>query len=159
VKRAETLAWLGIEPWFVRKPLHSPKPTPKLGQEAEVVSQRPPAHENHRVNLLALPTSATPNLAVPPAPDSNPLDCPAAGSPSSAERDVVHCAPLNAPPDPLWVAVHRSIPAARTVVHAVAAHGLPPQIQIGTQVWTLQSLRQNPLEKKQLWRLLVGIDG
>ena len=160
MSRAEALAWLGIDEWFVRQPSHAAHVMPL---SSPVAAEVPSAHDSQQAALIGSPTHTVPDpLAASASPAPIFPAAQVAGSSSSALLNVVYCAAPHASPhaaqDPLWDAIHRCIPQARAVVQTAAEPGQAAQIQIGAKSWTLHSLRQNPQLKKQLWRVLVGID-
>jgi hypothetical protein len=165
VSRASALAWLGIEPWFVRKPNlpHGFKP-------AAVAQPLSP----HASALIAEPAGFSANLPPPDlgtilsanqgagtpclAPPScvTPLMNPATSA--SAAHEIAFFAAPDAAVDALWVNIQRCISPKHHVLQGAAASAAEARIQMSAQAWSLKMLRENAAEKKRLWRFIVGIE-
>lgn len=156
VPRAATLAWLGIEPWFVRKP-YLQRGFQPLGA-AHPLSPDARALSGDLAGLSAPPDQADSSGGNQPAA----LACvePRSGITPSVPLNAGEIAFFAAPEagaDALWLNIQRCIPAAYNLRQCVAASGADTRIELGAQVWSLNTLRAQAAEKKRLWRLLVGI--
>ncbi len=158
--RAAALAWLGIEPWFVRKPnlqrgFSSWVAVPSQSLDASALLANPSGFGS-----LAQGAEDGANQAAAPACVES-ITCIAPISPSAAcvhaEGEIVFFATPEAATDVLWLNIQRSIPPAYTLRHCAAASVADTRIELGGQVWPLSTLRAQAAEKKRLWRLLVGI--
>jgi len=157
VPRAAALAWLGIEPWFVRKPYlqrgfqplvaaHPPSPPDAraLSEDLAGLSAPPDQAVSSEGNQPAALACVEPRAGITP---SVPLNA----------GEIAFFATPEAGADALWLNIQRCIPAAYNLRQCVAASGADTRIELGAQVWSLNTLREQAAEKKRLWRLLVGI--
>lgn len=159
VTRAAALAWLGIEPWFVRK---------LAPQRGFVSSVAVPQQPRDASALLANPVGFSVN-PVPSTHEGEGLVNQAAGAACSepiacitpimppAACEIVFFAAPEAAADVLWLNIQRCIPSTYTLRQCAAASGAETRIELGAEVWLLNTLREHAAEKKRLWRLLVGI--
>ncbi|MGC8698068.1 MAG: hypothetical protein ACP5Q0_06295 [Halothiobacillus sp.] len=165
LSRAAALAWLGIEPWFVRKPKGLPgfKPAavaqplsaharalvaePARSSAFEVSAEPQGFSAEHR---SASASSSDPSFGVASRIDPAP--------PVPAIREIAVFAAPDAGDDALWRNIQRCISPQDRVLQSPAASAAEARIQINAQAWSLKTLRENAAEKKRLWRFLVGID-